>query len=497
MMALSGDRNGPDGVTAAAGPAPPLALVDAGFPIDRAVDEHYRRIETLASGPSDSRFLAVRIDSGALVDLRVLSGDLARNDELIRAVRDHAARLARVSSPAIATVHECERTPSGTLVLAMEHPQGVTLRDTLRREGKLAPERALHLALQIAEGLESAHNLGLVHGQLRPENVVLVDPGPNVVLTQFGLDRLVPSGSPVDTIYQAPEQASGNATERSDIYAVAAALYEMLTGKPPSPDASLRRRLGLRPGSGASSNLRRIIARALELVPDRRQPYMSVLCNDLSDELNLYREQTGPHRRAAWGPGNGVRTAWIVACVVLAVLGAVALWNARRLATLTLSRPTSGSASTVQRPGPAATVTTPGPPGELRAPDASRQSKAQPSPVPAGSSGPPSGPAVTAHTSPGEGRPDPGVTRNRQVGRSALNETAAPRRPAAPKTGSGTDDQAAPVQSSRNIEDLMERRSTRPSAAPEPRPARPKREADDDPGAIIDWLLTEGSHQQR
>ncbi|HXJ77461.1 MAG TPA: protein kinase, partial [Candidatus Methylomirabilis sp.] len=411
MMALSGDRNGAEGGTAAAGPVDPLPLVNAaesGFPIDRGVDQHYQWIETLAAGTSDSRYLARRLDTGALVELRVLSGDFARNDELMRAVRDHAARLARVPSPAIATVHECERTSSGTLVLAMEHPQGVTLRDTIRREGKLlAPERALHLALQIAEGLESAHNLGLVHGRLRPENVVLVDPGPKVVLTQFGLDRLLASGSPIDTTYQAPEQASGEATERSDIYSVGAVLYEMMAGTSPSPDGTFRRRLGPRLGRGISSSLQRVIARALDPIPDRRQPYMSVLCNDLSDELNLYRDRKAPHPTAV----GKARAAWLAACVAFAVLGAVAFWHARPFATLPLSRHPSGSPSTAQMPGPPAAVTTPGPSGEAGPPDAGPQrTTAQRS----GSFGAPAQPAGPPSTSAAERTPDPRAARKPQ-----------------------------------------------------------------------------------
>ena len=350
----------------------------------------------------------------------------------MHALREQAARLARVSSPAIKTAYECERTASGALVLAMEHPQGVTLRDTIRREGKLTPERALHLALQIAEALESAHNLGLVHGGLRPENVVLVDTEPAVVLTEFGLDRLFASRSAsahdrtgmagTDAAYQAPEQASGEATERSDIYAVGAVLYEMLTGTPPPPGAMSRRRLGPRPWRLVSRNLERVITHALELAPDRRQPYMSVVCNDLSDELNLCRQRNAARRGAVAGPGSGKRRVLLVACVAVGILGALAIWLAHPFATLPRSRPLPESALTVQRPGAPAAVTTPGPddaskPGYAgRGIDAPRSDAAATSPPAGGPSGSLSEPAARSTSAP-EGAPDPRITQKPHTSR--------------------------------------------------------------------------------
>ena len=283
--------------------------VDSSPSIDPIIAARYMRIEKLAAEGLDPRYLAQRVDTGALVELQVLSADRVSDDTLLRALRDQAARAAGVSGQRlpIATVFEYDRTTDGKLVLAMDHPRGPTLRDTLkdttRREGTLPFERALQFALQIAEALELAHSVGLVHGGLRPENVVLVGPEPAITLAHFGVDGLLSrSMGPSEKVaspYQAPEQASGETTERSDIYALGAILYEMLGGTPPSTGTANRRRIEpqawkTRRGE-ISAGLERLITQSLEAVPAQRPSNISVVCNDLMDALNLHRRHRAGH----------------------------------------------------------------------------------------------------------------------------------------------------------------------------------------------------------
>ena len=143
---------------------------------DPVISERYRVVDTLAPVPDDAVYLARRLDTGGLVQLRVLSGALGGDRVLVAALVQHATLVARISAqcPGIAPVRECERTAG--LVLAMEHPEGPTLREVIKREGTLGLSRALHLGLTLAVVLERVHNLGLVHGGLRPENVALVGP---------------------------------------------------------------------------------------------------------------------------------------------------------------------------------------------------------------------------------------------------------------------------------------------------------------------------------
>ena len=112
----------------------------------------YRTIDILVPGVQDTVYLAERADTGARVALRVFAEDAARDEDLLRALRDHAGRVTTLSArcPAIATVYECGVTPDA-LYLALEHPDGVTLAEALRRDGPFRPERAVRVAIGIAE----------------------------------------------------------------------------------------------------------------------------------------------------------------------------------------------------------------------------------------------------------------------------------------------------------------------------------------------------------
>jgi serine/threonine protein kinase len=479
---------------------------DSNPPIDPIIAARYSRIEKLAAEGLDPRYLAQRVDTGALVELQILSGDRASDDTLLRALRDQAARAAAVSGQRlpIATVFECDRTTDGKLVLAMDHPRGPTLRDTLkdtiRREGTLPLERALQFALQIAEGLESAHNVGLVHGGLRPENVVLVGPDPTITLAHFGVDRLlsrsVGPNEKVASPYQAPEQASGETTERSDIYALGAILYEMLGGTPPPTGTASRRRIEpqawkTRRGE-ISAGLERLITRSLEMVPAQRPSYMSVVCNDLADALNLHRRRRTARRAPIVLPGPGARRALFMGCVALGVIGALAVSFAHPRLTFVTSalwRLRSESVST-------------SPPG------------AATPPRPASSRDPVPDKNVDAGSATGEGKaprsrtpaarpPVEGVRQSdgQQIPRLPKN-SASPSPRAARSARSG--DRVESVQPRSNIGAAESPRPAPPAATvtetPRPgppaatrRPSNPEtREDSEDPGAIIDWLLESG-----
>src|SRR5262245_11825358 len=154
---------------------------------DPAISERYRLIETLAPGPENVVYLARRLDTGGLVQLRVLAGALGSDRVLVAALVQHATFVARVSAQCqgIAPFRECERTANG-LVLVMEHPEGPTLREVIKRDGTLAPSRALHIGLKLAVLLERVHNFGLFHGGLRPDNIVLASSDEEITLTHFG-----------------------------------------------------------------------------------------------------------------------------------------------------------------------------------------------------------------------------------------------------------------------------------------------------------------------
>ena len=289
-----------------------------------------------------TRYLAEETETGMPVELTVMSGDLAKSEDLLAALREHVASMRTVSSHSgIAKLYECYQRDADAVVLAAEYPAGVTLRDVLQREGRFGPSQAVCLAIQMAEVLERVHSAGLVHGALRPENVVMSAPGQTVVLTQVGvewllsqrLSRSAPATVSLDGVaYRAPEQASGTATERSDVYAVGAILYEMVVGALPTGPASggSNAPRAIRPE--ITPSLERIILRALDPSPEARQQDASVLCNDLWDERKALSQQRSPEEAKPSGASRGTgqnqdaRLRRLIALGAVAVVGVLVAW---------------------------------------------------------------------------------------------------------------------------------------------------------------------------
>jgi serine/threonine protein kinase len=488
--------------------------------VDAALRERYRVVETLTEGADDTLFLCRRLDTDALVELRVLSGQLGADRFLVPAFRQQATVVTRISSqcPGIAKVYECERAANGDLVLVMEHPDGPTLREELRREGTLSLGRALDLAIRIAQELERAHNVGMMHGALRPENVVLVNGGAAVVLTHFGFDWLLRSrpggaGSGISTgsersAYQAPEQAGGEAVQQSDVHALGAILYEMLAGTPPATSEALGHSnpepLAKRRPEVVSASLERIISRTLDAQPARR-PDISELCNTLWGEAGPKEPPpTSPRRRSFAGPRFGTRTKRLVALGGLAAIGVIAIWlgNGRMTSVRPPApKPPAQPAAIPDTPAAIAPVTATTPasvngPGEP-SPDRRADTRGSVSPAPTrspsislpvsateragtepsrsvGDTAPqlPSPPAIPAPASPKHAAPTP-IVRSRDRAESGelaarRGKAASPQLPSAPAQ--------TPAASTRDT----------PTA---PAPSPPPRDSAEDPGAIIDWLI--------
>ena len=457
----------------------------------------YRTTETLVPGAQDAVYLAERVDTGARVALRVYAEDAARDEDLVRALRDHAGRLTALCarSSAIAAVYECGVTPEGALYIALEPPEGETLAEALRRDGPFAPERAVRLAIGLAEPLEVAHMMGVVHGCLSPQNISLVGGDETVKLTQFGFDwvrttrwlsrRGARAVGAAITPYQAPEQGlTGEATNQSDIYAVGALLYEMLTGRPPGTRLVMRRGGGTMPlrklRPDASRTLDRIVMRALSPAPARRHRDMTDLFNDLWSEISPF--SGGEPRRGRLGlAGNGKRVALAAAVLVVAAGAALVLgtgWLGERNADTILSPRARVPAEAPLSPAPA-------PPAPA--------ARVAPSPEPVAVAPAPVAPAPLAAT------PEP-VTR---APKPVPPAPALPPRPArppvprevAPSRAPSTARAAAPRPATESAPSPAATRVLPQPATPAPAPAA--RETDDGGGAIIDWLLKEGSPARR
>ena len=220
--------------------------------------------------------------------LKVLPPGLAEDGRFRERFLREASRASALSHPHIVAVHDSGEY-EGTLYLAMQYIRGGDLR-ALLAAGPLPPQRVLRLGQQIASALDAAHRAGVVHRDVKPENVLLAESIPgepdHALLTDFGISRedaqlttLTATGELLLTpAYAAPEQVSATAVDgRADQYSLACMLYELLTGAPPyanasalamlaahlhQPVRSLPRELGL-PG-GVDLALRRAMAKRPE-----------------------------------------------------------------------------------------------------------------------------------------------------------------------------------------------------------------------------------------
>jgi serine/threonine-protein kinase len=173
------------------------------------------------------------------VALKIMHAELANDQDFVRRFVAEARSIARLSHPNVVTVYD-QGADGRTLYLAMEYVPGQTLRDLLSQRGRLRPREALDIMECVLGGLAAAHNAGIAHRDVKPENVLLGGPH-TVKVADFGLARLLSgtshtkSGMLIGTAaYLAPEQVSrGAADVRTDVYAAGVMLFELLTGRQP------------------------------------------------------------------------------------------------------------------------------------------------------------------------------------------------------------------------------------------------------------------------
>ncbi|MBB3677334.1 Stk1 family PASTA domain-containing Ser/Thr kinase [Modestobacter versicolor] len=182
---------------------------------------------------------------GREVAVKVLRQDLARDPSSQVRFRREAQAAASLNHPAIVAVYDTgeDRTANGaTPYIVMEYVEGETLRDVLRREGRLSPDRAMSLTADICAALDFSHRNGIVHRDVKPGNVMITPQG-TVKVMDFGIARAVSDSAATMTStaavigtaqYLSPEQARGEGVDaRSDVYSAGCLLYELVTGTPP------------------------------------------------------------------------------------------------------------------------------------------------------------------------------------------------------------------------------------------------------------------------
>ena len=218
------------------------SVIDVHDDLAAALADRYEVERELGHGGMAIVYLARDVKHGRRVAVKVLRPDLASSVGAERFLREIGV-AAKLTHPNILSLHDSGSAPGGLLYYVMPYVEGETLRDRLDREHQLPIDDALSIARQVGDALDYAHAHGVVHRDVKPENILLM--GEHVLVADFGLaralfsagsTRLTESAVTVGTpAYMSPEQAAADpeVDGRADVYSLACVLYEMIAGTPP------------------------------------------------------------------------------------------------------------------------------------------------------------------------------------------------------------------------------------------------------------------------
>ncbi len=257
----------------------------------------YRLVQPLGSGGMSSVFLAVHLETGHEVAVKVLPRTLARNPTLLQRFLREAKSAEALEHPSIAAIYD-RGSDAGRHYLVLEYVAGGDLHERVRATGPLPVAEAVRVIRSAAEGFDYAAGRGVIHRDIKPANL-LVTPEGRVKVIDLGLalqaeaedERVTRDGTTVGTVdYMAPEQArdSRATSVRSDLYSLGCTFYFLLTGSPPYPGGSVPDKLGrhctapvpdvreLRPE--VSDELATLVLKMMAKKPEARFPdYMSLI----------------------------------------------------------------------------------------------------------------------------------------------------------------------------------------------------------------------------
>ena len=203
------------------------------------INDRYEILKSIGEGGMANVYLAHDIILDRDVAIKVLRGDLAGDEKFVRRFQREALSASSLSHPNIVEMYDVGED-NGTYYIVMEYIEGQTLKQMIKKRGKLALSEAIDIMLQITDGMKEAHDSYIIHRDLKPQNILVKENG-EAKITDFGIamalnsTQLTQTNSVMGSVhYLPPEQASGKgATIKSDIYSMGILFYELLTGKLP------------------------------------------------------------------------------------------------------------------------------------------------------------------------------------------------------------------------------------------------------------------------
>ena len=206
--------------------------------IGKMLDDRYEILELIGSGGMANVYKARCHRLNRLVAIKILKSDLADNADFRRRFHDESQAVAQLSHANIVSVYDVSTNPDREYIV-MELIDGITLKQYMERRGRMDWRESLHFITQIMRGLSHAHSRGIIHRDIKPQNIMVLRDG-SVKVADFGIACLANQGQTLtqealgSVHYISPEQARGDRVDaRSDIYSAGVVLYEMLTGRLP------------------------------------------------------------------------------------------------------------------------------------------------------------------------------------------------------------------------------------------------------------------------
>ena len=201
------------------------------------IADRYEIIGKIGAGGMSDVYKAKDLTLGRFVAIKVLKPEFSEDLNFVTKFRTEAQSAAGLEHPNIVNIYDVG-SEKGMHYIVMEYVEGITLKTYIEKKGQLSFKEAVSIAIQVGRGIEAAHSKGIIHRDIKPQNIIISTEG-KVKVTDFGIARAASSNTISSDVmgsvhYSSPEQArNGFVDGKSDIYSLGIVMYEMVTGRVP------------------------------------------------------------------------------------------------------------------------------------------------------------------------------------------------------------------------------------------------------------------------